>query len=274
MPALSSSPILCKVAALGLLPVGATNPTPDPYAFVCGFKDYLEKEAGFTEASACGFLQSLAELGTPDVQKRAGLWDAVKQVGNTGLTALHHPVTFAQGGMIANSSPQMAAAADHVAHGQGMSAMGDVASLGWDKLKANLPGWAGQAGDWAKTHLTPDNLKQYAPQVMAGLGTFAAGKLMGMGNLSSAAAGIAGGYGLPKLYDAASHMAGSVPAPEHPNHVVLQPSGAPAAAAAVGTQPKMDISSQGAMDVLHHGMAAPVQTPLPDLNRSTPPLSL
>jgi hypothetical protein len=308
----SSDDFFCKTAAArgAIAPgVSALLPANDPegigaQAFVAGMYDALQKEAGLDEAAACGFLQSLAELGwessgrVPEgFSKRAnaltdgistaavGAADAAAGVlpklnannGNLQNAAeyanglwqhIRHPQVSTQAINMATQGPNAMSATNNLYNGNYLGAAGNAAGGLWGQIKGHLPASLGEAGDWVGKQLTPENMKAYAPHILAGLGTFAAGKMMGLGNLGSAAAGIAGGYGLPKLYDEFSK---------------LQPTGAPAApvapgAAAAPVQPtpgpvktdaqqKMDVSGASASD-----LAAQAARPVVSYGNAVDPL--
>ena len=164
-----------------------------------------------------------------------GKLDGVGQAMDAAGRAYHHPGTFMHGGLIATSSPTAIAATDHIYGGNYAAAAGDVAGGVWNSIKEHSPQWLQGGEDWLAKNVTPDNLKAIAPHVMAGLGTYAAGRMLGMGNVGSAALGLAGGYGLPKLYDGLS--SGLAPA-VHPGAV------APAAASTTPAAPAAPVQTQ------------------------------
>ena len=274
------------------------------HAFVSGMYAALQKEAGLDEAAACGFLRALAELGARENNKRADLssaaagaigtgtqgllsaadWTVGKvlpkltsgstnlgnaaEIGNAAFQAVRHPITSLQAINIANHTPLTRTVTNDVYGGHYGDAAGHVAGGIWDAVKAHLPQSVGQFGDeakqWLGQNVTPDNLKAIAPHVMAGLGTYAAGRMLGLGNVGSAALGLAGGYGLPKLYDAAvAGMTSTI----HPGATV--PAMTPVAPAApVQTQAQANLAtSSGTVDAIaakaNQPTVAPAQTPVP-----------
>ena len=248
-----TTPFFAKVAAARTAPFDYSSASdPDgtrAHAFVSGLYGALTKEAGLNEAAACGFLRALAELGGSNdkrafldnlkVDPGAGWASNLGQFANAKLQEIRHPLVSTQAINIANHTPLTRTVTNDVYQGNYGDAAGHVAGGIWDAVKAHLPQSVGQFGDeakqWLGQNVTPDNLKAIAPHVMAGLGTYAAGRMLGMGNVGSAALGLAGGYGLPKLYDG---LSSGLTSAAHPGAVT------PAAASTTPAAPAAPVQTQ------------------------------